>query len=143
MVSAYLPDHWTNLCEALGRPDLPGDPRFLTNLDRVKNRATLLPQLQECFAKRTAGEWVQDLVALGLLVGQVRGYDQILDELIETESPLLLAIETAGPNFRTLNSPTRRQPGRVRPTGQLQRSVNTPKKLCAKSVTTQPKSLSC
>ena len=34
------------LCEALGQPELAADPRYRTNPDRVRHRATLVPALE-------------------------------------------------------------------------------------------------
>ena len=40
---AAVRQQWNSLCTAMGREDLPNDPRFLTNDDRVKNREELTP----------------------------------------------------------------------------------------------------
>lgn len=39
--------HFKELCRLLNAEGLATDPRFLTNADRVKNRATLIPLLQD------------------------------------------------------------------------------------------------
>jgi crotonobetainyl-CoA:carnitine CoA-transferase CaiB-like acyl-CoA transferase len=41
---------FARLCQAIGRPDLPADPRFLTNPDRVRNRAALDAVIGEAIA---------------------------------------------------------------------------------------------
>lgn len=45
------------LCNLLGLPDLPEDPRFLTNAIRVEHREELFPLLNDAFAKKTTDEW--------------------------------------------------------------------------------------
>jgi crotonobetainyl-CoA:carnitine CoA-transferase CaiB-like acyl-CoA transferase len=62
---------WRRLCDAIGRPDLPRDPRFATNNDRVANRAALNPILTEVFRSRTAAEWVQYLNEKGVACGPI------------------------------------------------------------------------
>ncbi len=52
---------WEMLCEVIGQPDLKDDPRFLTNKDRVANRAALAKILNDAFATRDAEEWVLKL----------------------------------------------------------------------------------
>jgi crotonobetainyl-CoA:carnitine CoA-transferase CaiB-like acyl-CoA transferase len=49
---------WIKLCQALGEPDLAGDPRFATNQARVENRAILVPRLEAILAKKTVDEWM-------------------------------------------------------------------------------------
>jgi crotonobetainyl-CoA:carnitine CoA-transferase CaiB-like acyl-CoA transferase len=48
---------WKRLVEALGRPDLDADPRFLDNPRRVEHRAALEEILTQEFARRSTAEW--------------------------------------------------------------------------------------
>ena len=50
---------WTRLCEAIGRPELPEDPRFATNADRMANRPELVAELEQALAARDTAEWVE------------------------------------------------------------------------------------
>jgi crotonobetainyl-CoA:carnitine CoA-transferase CaiB-like acyl-CoA transferase len=54
------------LCGVLGVPELTGDPRFLTNPDRVRNRPELLPLLEERTRSRETAELLDALVAAGV-----------------------------------------------------------------------------
>ena len=54
------------LCSVLDMPELTGDPRFLTNSDRVANRAELLALLEERTKQRKSGELLDVLVAAGV-----------------------------------------------------------------------------
>src|SRR4051794_12646326 len=54
------------LCDVLGAPELTGDPRFLTNPDRVANRAELVALLEERTRKRESAELLDALVAAGV-----------------------------------------------------------------------------
>jgi len=59
------------LCSVLDMPELTGDPRFLTNADRVANRAELLALLEERTKQRKSGELLDVLVAAGVPASRV------------------------------------------------------------------------
>jgi len=54
------------LCDVLGVPELTGDPRFLTNPDRVANRAELVALLEERTREREPVELLEALVGAGV-----------------------------------------------------------------------------
>jgi formyl-CoA transferase/CoA:oxalate CoA-transferase len=54
------------LCEVLDVPELSGDPRFLTNPDRVANRSALIALLEERTRERESTELLESLVAAGV-----------------------------------------------------------------------------
>jgi crotonobetainyl-CoA:carnitine CoA-transferase CaiB-like acyl-CoA transferase len=54
------------LCDVLGLPELPADPRFRTNPDRVGNRPALVEQLGEAIGRRDTEELLAALVAAGV-----------------------------------------------------------------------------
>ncbi|MEU9509133.1 CaiB/BaiF CoA-transferase family protein [Micromonospora sp. NPDC048170] len=54
------------LCQVLGLPELPDDPRFGRNQDRTVNRAVLRPILVARLVRRTRDEWFRDLRAAGV-----------------------------------------------------------------------------
>jgi crotonobetainyl-CoA:carnitine CoA-transferase CaiB-like acyl-CoA transferase len=59
------------LCDALDAPELTGDPRFLTNPDRVANRADLVALLEERTRERESEQLLEELVAAGVPVSPV------------------------------------------------------------------------
>jgi crotonobetainyl-CoA:carnitine CoA-transferase CaiB-like acyl-CoA transferase len=59
------------LCDVLGVPELTGDPRFLSNPDRVANRPELLALLEERTKERDSAELLETLVAAGVPVSPV------------------------------------------------------------------------
>ena len=59
------------LCQAVGVPELAGDPRFATNAARVENRATLRSTLEERLKGRPAAEWASTLTEAGVPAGVV------------------------------------------------------------------------
>jgi crotonobetainyl-CoA:carnitine CoA-transferase CaiB-like acyl-CoA transferase len=55
-MSATMQSMWEKLANAIERPDLVTDPRFLTNPDRVQNRVELEAIVGAFFAQRTVAE---------------------------------------------------------------------------------------
>ncbi|WP_181311703.1 CaiB/BaiF CoA transferase family protein [Nocardioides campestrisoli] len=68
---------WRRLCRVLGRDDLPEDPRFLANADRVVNRKALNAELESALALRTVEEWCALLSAADVPVTPIRTLDEI------------------------------------------------------------------
>ena len=60
------------LCDVLGVPELADDPRFLTNPDRVANRAELLPLIESATRARGSAELLAALTAAGVPASPVR-----------------------------------------------------------------------
>jgi crotonobetainyl-CoA:carnitine CoA-transferase CaiB-like acyl-CoA transferase len=59
------------LCRHIGRPELAADERFVSNSDRVRNRAELRALLEQAFSVCPAAEWADRLMELGIPAGQV------------------------------------------------------------------------
>jgi crotonobetainyl-CoA:carnitine CoA-transferase CaiB-like acyl-CoA transferase len=64
------------LCELLGAPQLADDPRFATNAGRTAHRDELRPLLVERLAARSAAEWFDDLIKLGVPCGPINTVEQ-------------------------------------------------------------------
>ena len=62
---------WSRLCEVIGRPDLVGDPRFLTNDLRCQNIAVLQEILTAIFVASTVDHWVSRFEAAGIPSGPI------------------------------------------------------------------------
>jgi crotonobetainyl-CoA:carnitine CoA-transferase CaiB-like acyl-CoA transferase len=60
-----------NLCAVLGVPELAQDERFAANSGRTANRDQLRPLLVERLRERTAAEWFDDLIAVGVPCGPI------------------------------------------------------------------------
>jgi crotonobetainyl-CoA:carnitine CoA-transferase CaiB-like acyl-CoA transferase len=67
-------------CDLAGAPELPGDARFATNSDRVRNRAALYALLPDITRRKTAREWLDGLAALGVPAGPVNTLDQVFSD---------------------------------------------------------------
>ncbi|OGB44446.1 MAG: CoA-transferase [Burkholderiales bacterium RIFCSPLOWO2_12_FULL_65_40] len=60
------------------RPDIVEDPRFATNVERAKNRLTLLPVMKELIASFPRDVLLQRLSAAGIPCGRVAGLHEAL-----------------------------------------------------------------
>ena len=62
---------WARRCKALGLEELIDDPRFRTNVDRVRNGSELIPVLEKIFRSKGRDGWVKVLVEACVLCGPV------------------------------------------------------------------------
>jgi crotonobetainyl-CoA:carnitine CoA-transferase CaiB-like acyl-CoA transferase len=62
---------FAKFCDVAGRPDLARDPRFMRNADRVRHRATLVPQLAAVMKTRTRADWLGALEAAKVPCGPI------------------------------------------------------------------------
>lgn len=94
------------LCEAIGLPELPKDPRFARNADRVRNREAIVGQLAEHFGKDSADNWVARIHAVKVPVGVINDIGRALDEPQVLARDMLVEIPHAlNPGFRMVGSP--------------------------------------
>lgn len=75
IVAAANDGQFRRLCEVLGLPGVPDDPRFARNADRTRNREELRPLLEERLRTRGAVEWFDLLVAAGVPCGPINTID--------------------------------------------------------------------
>src|SRR5262249_28351709 len=102
---------FARLCDVVERPELAADERFVTNAERVRNRAELVPLLEAAFAGRGADEWAAALDAAGVPAGKIRG---VLESLraaapatVRVEHPTAGEIELVAPPFMLESAPLR------------------------------------
>ena len=60
------------MCDVLGLPDLPSDPRFVDNAARVSHRDELTATINAVLASDDAAAWLDRFDAAGIPAGQVR-----------------------------------------------------------------------
>jgi crotonobetainyl-CoA:carnitine CoA-transferase CaiB-like acyl-CoA transferase len=70
---------WKVFCPLIGCPELAADPRYRTNVDRDRNRASLVARLQEVFLTRTYEEWEKILNDGGVPVGAINNLAQVVE----------------------------------------------------------------
>ena len=89
---------WERFCQAIDRPDLREHPDYATNGDRVQNRATLVPLLQELFLTRPVDDWAQDLHAASIPCGPINDVAEVFadPQLLHREMRVEMAHPTLG-----------------------------------------------
>jgi crotonobetainyl-CoA:carnitine CoA-transferase CaiB-like acyl-CoA transferase len=69
---------FARLCAALGRPDIPDDPRFRTNPDRVRNRAETEALLSGILSERDSAHWIAVLHDAGVPCAPIQTVAQVM-----------------------------------------------------------------
>lgn len=104
---------FVSLCNAIGLPDLPKDPRFARNADRVSNREAIVAILAKHFLGASADEWVGRIHPQGVPVGAINSIAQALDEpqvlarnmLVNIPHPLKADFVTVGSPIKLSGTP--------------------------------------
>jgi formyl-CoA transferase/CoA:oxalate CoA-transferase len=104
---------WQIFCPAIGRPELANDPRYRRNADRAKNRATLIPLLQEVFLTKTYEEWEAIFLPQGIPFGAINNIAQVVEHpqvkargtLVEMEHPRAGKVKMVGAPVRLSETP--------------------------------------
>jgi len=79
-LAVLSPEHWRAFClDVVERPDLSADSRYETVEGRASSRRELEPLLEELFATREAGEWVERLERAGIPCGLVREFGEVME----------------------------------------------------------------
>jgi formyl-CoA transferase len=69
---------FATLCRIIGRPDLPGEPRFASNGQRNSHRDALKVELEAALAGFDCAELADRLITAGVPCGAVRSIDQVV-----------------------------------------------------------------
>ncbi|MFC7555142.1 CaiB/BaiF CoA transferase family protein [Pseudoroseomonas wenyumeiae] len=80
MVAVGNDRQFAQFCTVLGLPEVPADPRFATNRQRMAHKPELLPLLQQALVARTAGEWVELLNAAGISSGPLNDFGAAMQD---------------------------------------------------------------
>ena len=95
---------WERFCEGVNRMDLKDDLNFAQNGDRVRNRSTLVPLLQEYFLTQPADYWVNALQSVNVPAGPINDLADVFSDpqilhremLVEIPHPTLKSIKQTG-----------------------------------------------
>ena len=80
LILAIGNDHqFEKFCHAANCESLAIDPYYVTNAERVKNRANLIPILAQIIAKKTTSYWVNTLEAIAVPCGPVNTLKQVFN----------------------------------------------------------------
>ncbi|MBM3943060.1 MAG: CoA transferase [SAR202 cluster bacterium] len=104
---------WERFCQGIGREDLRDRPEYARNGDRSKNRAKLIPLLQEVFLTQPVAHWVEALQAVSVPCGPINDLadvfadPQILHRQMVTEisHPTLGSVKQTGLPIKFAETP--------------------------------------
>lgn len=109
---------WLRFCEAIGRPDLGRDERFLTNAGRTKHVEVLAAMLQDVFSRRPASDWLSLLTKAGIPCGPVNDIPSVAADPQVKHRGMLTGIPHASKGTWTVaNTPFRFSEGHTGPAG--------------------------
>jgi len=106
VITANTERMWQALARALGHAEWLDDPRFLTNKERLANKAALVPMLEKAFRARNADEWIALLERDEIAVGVVNTLDRVVaDPQIRHRNMVLNLAAEDGRTARVTGNP--------------------------------------
>ncbi|RYY68168.1 MAG: CoA transferase, partial [Comamonadaceae bacterium] len=106
---------FAKFCEVAGRPELASDPRFVRNQDRVRNRAVLVPLLEDVLRQRTKAQWLPALEAAKVPCGAINNLAEVFADphvqargmVQEWQHPLASGVRLVGSPMKLSATPVR------------------------------------
>ena len=108
---------FARLCAALGRQNLPGDPRFQTADGRRVNADALTAEIEGALSTRTAAEWLELLERAGIPCGPINTVAEAArnpqvaarNMVLEIADPVIGALYVAGNPIKLSDTPEPRE----------------------------------
>jgi crotonobetainyl-CoA:carnitine CoA-transferase CaiB-like acyl-CoA transferase len=106
---------FAKFCQVAGRPELATDPRFARNQDRVRNRAVLVPMLEEIMKARRKYDWLPALEAAKVPCGAINNLAEVFADphvrergmVHRWEHPLAGEVDLVGSPIKLGGTPVR------------------------------------
>ena len=99
---------YAKFCHVAGRPELASDPRFAKNQDRVRNRATLVPMLEQVMKGRSKAQWLAALEAAKVPCGAINNLSEVFaDPQVQAREMVTRWEHPLQPELRLVSSPIR------------------------------------
>ncbi len=98
VIALMVESFWVKFCSAIDRPEMVGDSRFATPIDRKANRAILESEIRTVLAARTTAAWLEIFEAADIPCGPVNTVAEALAMPIVAERRMVedVAHPTAG-----------------------------------------------
>jgi crotonobetainyl-CoA:carnitine CoA-transferase CaiB-like acyl-CoA transferase len=92
-IGASTQHMWERFARLIGKPELIGDARFVTNAARVENRGELIPIIEPLLREQPTAHWMKVLEAEGIPAGPVQTYDQVYRDPQVLEREMVVTVE--------------------------------------------------
>ncbi|HEY0956256.1 MAG TPA: CaiB/BaiF CoA-transferase family protein [Roseateles sp.] len=97
---------FAKFCDIAGRPEWAADPRFATNSERVRNRAVLVPLLEDAIRQRPRADWLAALEAAKVPCGSINSIGEALaDPQAQARGAVIDLPHPLTPDLRLIASP--------------------------------------
>lgn len=105
IVGALNDGQFVKLCDVLGLSDVPLDPRFASNPQRVKHRDEVLELLSSRLRSKGAEEWLSALEKAGVPCARINSIDKVFEDpqviyrkrVLEVEHPTVGLLKMVAP----------------------------------------------
>lgn len=109
------PKFWEGLTDAIGKPELRQDPRFLRRMDRAKNYDALHAICQEVFATAPRDYWIEQLRKHDVPCGPLYNIEEVFDDpqvqhqgmAVELEHPTMGRVRLSANPVKLRGTPIR------------------------------------
>jgi crotonobetainyl-CoA:carnitine CoA-transferase CaiB-like acyl-CoA transferase len=71
---------WQRYCEAIERPDLAQDPKWVKVTGRITGRSELIPHLAKTMLEKNRDEWISILEGYDVPCGPINNYQQVFED---------------------------------------------------------------
>jgi len=97
---------FAKFCDVAGRAELAADPRFVRNQDRVRNRAILVPMLEQIMQTRGKAQWLAALEAAKVPCGAINNLAEVFADTQVNERGMVTRWQhPLQPELRLVSSP--------------------------------------
>jgi crotonobetainyl-CoA:carnitine CoA-transferase CaiB-like acyl-CoA transferase len=108
MVAIGNDRQFAQFCTVIGLPDMPADPRFATNRQRMAHKAEMLPVLQRALLARPAQAWMDALNQVGVASGPINDFGAVAaDPQVRHREMFRTIPDEAGAEVPTIANPIR------------------------------------
>lgn len=104
-VEAAQQKFFENLCQVLGMAGVARDPRFKTQLDRLKNREDIFRILEEKFLEKDRDEWLDLLVKGDVPAGPVNNLAEAMVNPSVLARKMVVPVQHQGEEIKMVGNP--------------------------------------
>lgn len=106
IIAAGNNGQFQQMCTVLGAPDMPSDPRFATNMQRIAHRSELREALQAKVLDKPRAQLLEQLGQAGVPAGPINDMAQVFADPQTQHRELVVALpHSSGQDVRLVRSP--------------------------------------